>query len=122
MAYALFREIEKAKIELSETELSQFQFSYVDIDVREKIDRYEFVENSDHVTQSIMKSLDHCIGNAGLSHYNIDIVCLTGGTSLLPAINQQLVQRFGERLASSSRFDAVVHGLAQRGLQIIEGK
>ena len=119
MAYSLFREIESTKVALSDENKVPFEWQYVDIDVRESIKRQQFEEHSKAITAEIMKSLDLCLEKAQISASQIDTVCITGGTSKIPAIHEQLTARFGDRLATTSRFDSVVQGLAARAQQLL---
>lgn len=119
LGYALFRQIESAKIGLTAQQAAPFHFEYVDIAIAETIGRPEFEDHSAHLTKEILGTLDNCLKLAGVTAKDIDIVCLTGGTSMLPAINQALADRFGAKLATSSAFDSVVQGLAARGQQLL---
>jgi len=117
MAYALFREIEQTKIELSDTAEGNFSFSYDPIDVRTQVTQDGFEDCSAKFTSEIIGCLDRCLIEAGLKSEQIDVVCLTGGTSQLPFIAKQLRTRFGDKLTTSSQFDSVVQGLGVRAQQ-----
>jgi hypothetical chaperone protein len=117
MAYSLFDEIEKTKISLSDSSHVLLKFEYDHIDVKEEVFSSDFKRFSFEHTEKIMACLDGCLKDAGIQASDVDIVCMTGGTSKLPFVVDALKQRFGERLTTSSQFDSVVQGLAVRAAQ-----
>jgi hypothetical chaperone protein len=59
------------------------------------------------------ESLDELLQRAGVAPGEVDRVFLTGGTSLVPAVQRVFTQRFGrERVQSGEAFTSVAYGLA----------
>ncbi len=119
LGYAIFSEIEKTKIDLSETQDSTFSFSYSTIDIKKNITQQSFRDSSQEHTQKIINCLDEVLSNAQVSAQDIDIVCLTGGTASVPSIHEGLINRFGEKIKLSHKFHSVVHGLIDRAQNLL---
>ena len=117
--YALFKEIEEAKISLSENELVPLEYYYPMIDVVESVEKKQFEDASADFTHRILRCLDETLVKAGLESQDIDIVCLTGGTSHIPSLRLGLEQRFGDKLQLSKQFHSVAHGLADRAQSLL---
>lgn len=67
------------------------------------------------VRQTLDRALEEGALRSGLRRDAITTVVLTGGTSLVPCIQEMLEESFGERVRPERPFDAVVRG-AGRGL------
>jgi hypothetical chaperone protein len=52
------------------------------------------------------------VAKAGLRHSDIGIVLRTGGSSLIPAVNDLLTERFSGRVVDHDPFTSVAAGLA----------
>ena len=118
--YMLFQAIEKAKCELSNTDLSYINFNDYNILIEEKISRTEF-EN--YIREKIEK-IDNCIKSsiklANLKYEDIDVVFLTGGSSYVPLIRKAFEKKFEkEKIIQSNAFTSVAFGLGLYGSNII---
>lgn len=112
--FELFEEIERVKRSLSAQESELFAFHYPEIDIEEKITRPEFVGYTTDSVNRIFASLDDTLQQAGISAGEIDLVCSTGGTAKVPAIQQGLELRFGmEKVQQQNHFHSIVHGLTR---------
>ena len=59
-------------------------------------------------------ALDRSLQQSGLTEKDIDLVCLTGGTSKVPLIRQEFENRFGlEKLQTQTEFHSVTSGLVE---------
>ncbi len=118
--YHLFQCIEEGKKALSSLEVGKINYEYPGIDLHLDLPKTEFQSFSAPLVQSIIKCLDGTVQQAGLSYDQIDIVCCTGGTARLGAINEALAERLGyEKLQQHLPFHAVINGLAERAVQIL---
>ncbi len=116
--FELFEEIERVKRGLSRTESELFTFRYPEIDIREKISRPEFVSYTADAVDRIFSSLDDTMRQAGIKSGQIDLVCSTGGTAKVPAIQRGLEQRFGvEKVQQQNHFHSIVEGLTRIALE-----
>lgn len=118
--FAVFEAVERTKRALSNAATATFDFEYVDIDVHQEVSRERFERAIEGAIATIARCIDETLEAANLTATDVDIVCLTGGTSRLPRVEQLLVERFGSgRLRRLKSLHSVVTGLgveaARRG-------
>ena len=119
LGFQVFEAIEDTKRELSSADKTEMRFEYPGIDVRETITREEFERFSESTTNRIIGSLEATLVAAGTTADKIDIICATGGTTRVPAIEKALIARFGEKkLHRLSSFHSVISGLAERAVAL----
>lgn len=112
--FELFEEIERVKRALSAAESERFAFRYPDIEIEEDISRAQFGEYSGEPVRRILACLDETVQNAGVDPGQIDLVCSTGGTAKVTAIQRGLEERFGAvRVQQHNHFHSIVHGLTR---------
>ncbi len=115
LGFDVFEKIERTKCGLSDAEAAEFLYEHPVINIREKISRREFEEAVGTRLDKIIASLDETVRNAGLKFADIDVVCCTGGTAKVPAIQKALEKRFGgDKIQQHNHFHSVVKGLAER--------
>jgi len=76
------------------------------------MNRAEFENLIRSPLQSVARSLDETVRQAGLTLNEIDIVLGTGGSSLIPAVRAMLDQRFPGKVVEHDPFTSVATGLA----------
>jgi len=114
VGFSLYEAVERSKRELSETSPSSIVLDYpgAELDIPTTRDRLE--EVAGRPVERMMTSLDSVLATAKLGPDDIEIVCLTGGTSRMPlveaAFRQKLPRAHFRRLRS---FHSVVQGLAR---------
>jgi hypothetical chaperone protein len=114
LGFQVFEAIETCKRALSKEALAEFAFSYPTIDIEQSVTRADFERGSARATQTIVSELQATLQRAGIAPSAVDIVCCTGGTASLPAIEGALAQLFGrEKLSQFQHFHSVIHGLAE---------
>jgi hypothetical chaperone protein len=112
--FPFFEQIEKVKRELSASDQTNFKFEYPGIEVSELFTTAQFSEWSENARCKIFEALERCLTSAQLKSNEIDLVCLTGGTSKVPFIRLELEKLFGtERLQTQSHFHSVLSGLVE---------
>ena len=119
--YMLFRAIEDAKCDLSISKQSEILFREDDLIVRENITRFEFEKEIiiDEYAR-IADSLHRVNKDAGLSEDDIDIVCLTGGSSHIPCIIDVFKNTYGpEKIRHTDAFTSVAYGLGLYGSRFL---
>lgn len=115
LGYKLYKSIEATKIALSHQAVAPFAFSHPNLDIEQPIEAAQFERVSQNLIDRITLALDETLSRAGLKASEIEIVCCTGGTAKLPALNAELVKRFGaEKLRQHRHFHSVIGGLADR--------
>lgn len=111
--YPVAREVEAAKKRLSTELETTIDIGRESIEIHEKIERKEFAEIIEMNLEKMLGSIEECERLAEVGSEGIDLVLTTGGTSLVPAIRQMLVDRYGEqRLKQRDTFTSVATGLA----------
>lgn len=112
--FPFFESIEACKKELSRSSQSNFKFDYPDIEIYETFSTDQFVLWAKDVKTNIINALDRSLQQSGLTEKDIDLVCLTGGTSKVPLIRQEFENRFGlEKLQTQTEFHSVTSGLVE---------
>jgi hypothetical chaperone protein len=120
LGFQVFEVIEGTKRALSEHERAIFSYRYPTIEIDEPIERRAFEASSATATERIVGELDATLARAGLTADGIDIVCCTGGTARLPAVEAALARRFGaEKLTQFQNFHSVILGLAEHARALV---
>jgi hypothetical chaperone protein len=115
LGFHLFRAVEAAKIGLSNQAAMDLRFSEGPIDIATRIERSDFEAWIAGDVARIETALDDALDIACVDPGEVDRVFMTGGTSLVPAVQRLFVERFGaDRLVAGDRFTSVAAGLAQR--------
>lgn len=111
--YPLARSVEAAKKRLSDVMATQIDFQKQDIVIHEDIERTELSHIIEHMLEQMLASIKEAERAAGIQPGDIDLVLTTGGTSLIPAVRQMLIDRFGaDKLHQRDTFTSVATGLA----------
>jgi len=110
--FALFQEVEGAKIALTTQVAAPIRFSHPRIPIDLNLSRSEFNRYSADITASIVHYLDDFLARARIEPSSIHTVFLTGGTSLIRSLRNEFVARFGEeRIRDGGEFTSVADGL-----------
>lgn len=111
--YPVAREVEAAKKRLSTLNETDIEFQMDTVHIREHIERTEFADIIEHTLERMLHSIEEAESRAGMKPGEIDFVLTTGGTSLIPAIQDMLMKRFGpDRIKQRDTFTSVASGLA----------
>lgn len=112
--FPFFEQIEKVKRELSQKEQALFTFDYPDIEIEQSFSKSEFENWAITVKEQVINSLFKCMSDAQLQPAQIDLVCLTGGTSKVPMMRSEFEKIFGhEKLQTQAEFHSVTSGLTE---------
>lgn len=95
LAFFLFREIERAKTELSVRNETTIRFAGDSIDIEERLRRDEFEALIAADLASVRAALQRTLDYAGVAPGEIDAVFLTGGSAQIPAVQRIFVDTFG---------------------------
>jgi hypothetical chaperone protein len=106
----LYDAVSRVKRQLSIQSTAKLSFENLHID----ISRADFEGWINDDIAQISTSLSTTLLNIGLAENKIDSVFLTGGTSLVPAVRQLFVSRFGEhKIHAGDEMISVAKGLCQ---------
>jgi hypothetical chaperone protein len=119
VGFDLYEAVETAKRHLSDGDAADLRFDYPSAELRLSIDRHCLEASSKGSIERIFSALDETLIAAGITHGEVDIVCLTGGTSRMPRIEQEVRARLpNASLRRLKSFHSVVHGLARHAEQL----
>ena len=116
LGYSVFQAIEKTKIDLSDLKVSTFAYTNMGIEINEEIsiDQYNTIIHKD--IQKISAYLDEFMLKNNIKPEDIDSLFLTGGSSLVGAVQHLFRTRFPHiPLNSGDNFTSVAQGLAYSG-------
>jgi len=120
LGFSVFEAIEQTKRALSQAPSAVFRYQYPTIDIEETIERDAFEMSSQRATETIVTELDATLARAGLAPDQIDVVCCTGGTARLPAVENALALRFGrDKLTQFETFHSVILGLSEHAKALL---
>lgn len=120
LGYMIFRVIEQAKLELSDSRTAVISFNDKGVSFCEQITREEFEHIIKEDLQQISACIDSTLINAGVKKDNIDVVLLTGGTSLVPCIQSLVADKFqGREVVYIDAFTSVAYGLGTTASAVI---
>lgn len=113
LGYQLHRSVQAAKIALSDRDSTLFRFADGDTEVEAQLSRAEFESWIAEELSDISGAIDTLLKRTGVAPQDVDMVFLTGGSSLVPAVRRIFEARFGaERIRTGDEFTSVAHGLA----------
>lgn len=110
--YALFQEIERAKVTLSKQWETRINFYQEVIAIDEYLSRVAFETAIAGHLRRIEICIDETLKEAGLQPEQISVVLRTGGSSNIPAVQKMLERKFGRAaLRYQDAFSNVASGL-----------
>ena len=112
LGYRLHGAVQRLKIDLSTKEEAEFVLDAELVHLRAPVRRVDFEGWIAPELARMEASLDQLLQGAGVAATAVDRVFLTGGSSLVPAVQRVFTQRFGaDRVQSGDAFTSVAHGL-----------
>ncbi len=119
VGFSLYDAVEGAKRRLSDTPATTITLDYPGAELDVETTRERLDDVASRPLERMLASLDDVLSAAALRPEDIEIVCLTGGTSRMPkveaAFRAKLPQASFRRLSS---FHSVVQGLSRRAREI----
>lgn len=113
LGYALYQEVERAKLALSAADAVDFAFDELPESLAVAIARRDFEGWIDADLMRIAACVDRLLLRCGLPPSAVDRVFLTGGSSLVPSVRAIFAARFGaERVRGGDELITVARGLA----------
>ncbi|GAT61888.1 Hsp70 family protein [Paludibacter jiangxiensis] len=113
LVYALYKQIEKSKIDLSEQTETSLRFQMQSIDINALINRADF---SMFIREEI-RSIEECVLNmldkVNMKPSDIDTVFLTGGSASVVSVRSLFESLFGaEKINTGDHFKSIAYGLS----------
>lgn len=113
LGFNMYEEIERVKKGLSVNNKESYHFYAKDIDIKTDINKVEFEKVIETDLGEIRILLDEAIKLAKIKYKDLDVIATTGGSSLIPSVQNLLVNMFGkERIQKTDAFTGVASGLA----------
>ena len=123
LGYHLHRSVQAVKVELSRSERAVFRFLDGDVELDAIVERRDFESWIAEELESIATSVDRLMYKTGAVPGDIDMVFLTGGSSLVPAVRRIFENRFGApSIRTGDEFTSVARGLALRARELAGGR
>jgi hypothetical chaperone protein len=113
LGYQLHRAIQQTKCDLSNQETARFTFTDGAVHLNAEVRRHDFESWIAEELNQIETCVDDLLKSSGIQARDVDMVFLTGGSSLVPAVRRIFDVRFGrERIRTGNEFTSVAMGLA----------
>lgn len=113
LGYRLYDAVGKLKRALSSVAQAEFRFEGGGVKIATDVRREQFEGWIAPDLARIEATVDQALAASGVDAGAIDKVCLTGGSSLIPAVRDIFVRRFGEdRIGGGGELTSIAHGLA----------
>jgi hypothetical chaperone protein len=113
VGYALYQEVERTKVALSEEESTVFHFDALALPIHAQIGRADFEKWVGGHLARIATCVDGLLERCNVPASAVDCVFLTGGSSLVPSVREIFARRFGgERVRGGEELTTVARGLA----------
>jgi hypothetical chaperone protein len=119
VGFELYEAVEKVKRALSDLEQADLSLGYPGAELERRVGRDELQAAAFKPVDRIMQALDDTLTTAGVHPDEVEIACITGGTSRVPVVQQAIRERLpnaAQRTLSS--FHSVVQGLARRAQEL----
>jgi hypothetical chaperone protein len=121
VGFTLYDTVEAAKRRLSDADATRLRFDYPGADFDVAVTRSELEVSSRRAMQHIARALDETLAAGKTRPQDVDILCLTGGTSRMPLVERTLSARLPRaRVRRLRSFHSVVQGLAHHARQVAE--
>jgi hypothetical chaperone protein len=119
LGFMLYRAVERAKRELSESGATRLRLEHDVITLDAEITRKEFDAWIADELAKISGCVDRLLARTGLTPEHVDRVFMTGGSSFVPAVRALFEERFGaEKLRGGQELTSVASGLALRAAEL----
>jgi hypothetical chaperone protein len=115
LGFYLHRSVQQMKEALSSDTIGTFAFEDHVLQLHGRVKRSTFEKWIEGDLQAISSAVDRLLQRTKMGPGDVDRVFLTGGSSLVPAVRQIFLARFGEdKISSGNEFTSVAKGLALR--------
>lgn len=114
VGFDLYEAVETAKRRLSEAGETGLRLDYPGAELDLKVQRTELERSAEPAIDRILAALDDTLRVAGVDHSQVEILCVTGGTSRMPLVEERLRARLPKAgLRRLKSFHSVVVGLSR---------
>jgi hypothetical chaperone protein len=122
VGFQFYDAVEASKVALSKFDSVRLRFDYPSIELDHPVSRPELEGALELPLDQILAALDRTLEAAGLAPEQIELACLTGGTSLVPILESNLRTKLNKaRVVRLRSHHSVVQGLARCAQALEEG-
>lgn len=119
VGFELYEAVERVKRALSDHETAPLSLEYPGAELARSVTRAEFQSAATRPVDRILAALDATLSAAGVAASDVEIACLTGGTSRVPQVLDAIRARLPNAgLRTLRSFHSVVQGLARRAQEL----
>jgi hypothetical chaperone protein len=119
VGFELYEAVERAKRGLSDAEEAQLSLRYPGAELERAVQRTEFIQAAQRPVARIVEALERTLELGGVRGEDVQIACLTGGTSRVPVVREALTALLPKAHQRTLRsFHSVVQGLARRAQEL----
>lgn len=111
-AWTFFKAVEDVKVALSAEQETTMVYDREGLTFSEPVNRDDFDSSIGREVRKLERALDGVVSEAELTRDQVDVVFLTGGTSLVPRVRRIFEERFPGRIVDHDTFTSVGLGLA----------
>jgi hypothetical chaperone protein len=123
LGFTLYEAVESAKRRLSDEADTLMAVDEPSLAFDQPVSRVDLDRVSETPVSSIMASLERTLDSAAIRAEDVEILCLTGGTSRMPLVANALAARLpSASVRRLESFHSVVRGLARRARELAEEK
>lgn len=118
LGYALHAQVERLKKDLSQSEQARFVFKSYPIDLEFDVSRAEYEQMVRPSAELIADAAIETLRQARVDPGSLARISFTGGTSRVPLVRQQILEKFANaREVEQDTFTSVAAGLAREAFQ-----
>ena len=118
LGYALYRAVERTKVELTEKEDADFGFAHGQVNIADTLERWRFESWIQTDVQSIASCVKNLFSQHNVGYGDVGSVFLTGSSSFVPYVRRFFSRTFGEeKIRGGEELTTVAKGLALRALE-----
>ncbi len=119
VGFTLYEAVEGAKRRLSERESTRLAFDYPGAELELPVERSDLEGAAERPVGRLLEALDETLRAGGIDAGEVEVACLTGGTSMMPLIERALREKLPKaRFRRLRSFHSVVQGLARRAREV----
>lgn len=119
VGFSLYDAVEGTKRRLSGEESTRLSFDYPGAELDLVVERRDLEQAAERPAARLIAALDETLAAGGVEARDVEIACLTGGTSKMPLIERALREKLPKACFRRLRsFHSVVQGLARRAREV----
>ena len=119
VGFTLYEAVEGAKRRLSEHDVTELAFDYPGAELNLPVERTDLEGAAERPVGRLLEALSETLRAGGVEAGEVEVACLTGGTSMMPLIERALGDmRPNARFRRLRSFHSVVQGLARRAREV----